>query len=108
MLSDRAQIQNRSKSFKANAVQLALLHNLLAIDADTAKQRVLFIGDSHNDAVMFNYFDLSVGVANVMDCIETLAHRPKYITQQTERQGFVELAEWLLDNQSDEEKHHLI
>ena len=49
------------------------------IDSDLQK-KVLFIGDSPNDSMMFGYFDQSVGVANVMDFMDEIDELPKYIT----------------------------
>lgn len=68
----------------------------LSIDMEQAKHRIVFAGDSPNDAPMFGYFPNSVGVANVLDFVEDLRHKPKYVTKARGAHGFVELAEALL------------
>jgi HAD superfamily hydrolase (TIGR01484 family) len=60
---------------------------------DEANRRAVYIGDSPNDAPMFDFFDYSVGVANVRR-FQSLA--PKYVTQTEAGAGFAELAAHLL------------
>jgi HAD superfamily hydrolase (TIGR01484 family) len=55
--------------------------------------RVVFAGDSPNDAPMFGFFDNSVGVANVR---RFPGLTPKFITRNEAGAGFVELADHLL------------
>jgi hypothetical protein len=59
--------------------------------------QVLTVGDSPNDASLFNpqLFPLSVGVANVLDYASELIHKPAYITTAVEGEGFCELARCL-------------
>jgi HAD superfamily hydrolase (TIGR01484 family) len=59
--------------------------------------QVVTVGDSPNDASLFNpqLFPLSVGVANVLDYAEELIYQPAYITQAIEGEGFCELAQFL-------------
>lgn len=52
----------------------------------------VFIGDSSNDAPMFEAFPFSVGVANVATILQTLPRAPTYVTQAREGDGFIELA----------------
>lgn len=61
----------------------------------TAKQ-VLTVGDSPNDESLFNpsHFPLSVGVANVVNYTNQLAHHPTYVTASAEGEGFCELAQF--------------
>ncbi len=68
----------------------------LSIDMEQANQRIVFAGDSPNDAPMFGYFPNSVGVANVLDFVGDLRHKPRYVTKARGAHGFVELAEALL------------
>jgi HAD superfamily hydrolase (TIGR01484 family) len=60
--------------------------------------QVLTIGDSPNDEAMFDpkIFPVSVGVANILKYAEHLQYRPKYITMQTEVDGFCEVVSRLL------------
>jgi HAD superfamily hydrolase (TIGR01484 family) len=60
--------------------------------------QVLTIGDSPNDAPMFNreIFPNSVGVANVQSYLDKMEHQPTYITEQREVGGFIEMVDRLL------------
>lgn len=64
------------------------------IDGDTTK--TLFIGDSPNDAPMFEFFQYSVGVANIQSQLHRLSHQPKFVTPSKGGAGFVELTNFLL------------
>ncbi|MFJ3047079.1 HAD-IIB family hydrolase [Herbaspirillum chlorophenolicum] len=65
--------------------------------ADKAERnRCVFAGDSPNDAPMFAYFPLSVGVANVLEFTDRLAHAPHFITREPCGAGFAELTRHLL------------
>jgi HAD superfamily hydrolase (TIGR01484 family) len=68
----------------------------LSVDMEREKDRIVFAGDSPNDAPMFGHFPNSVGVANVLDFVTDLRHKPKYVTKSRGARGFVELAEALL------------
>lgn len=58
--------------------------------------KTAFIGDSANDAAMFEHFRLTFGVANIRHCLDSLPRPPKYITRQEGGFGFIEVAERLL------------
>jgi HAD superfamily hydrolase (TIGR01484 family) len=58
-----------------------------------ADPRYVYVGDSYNDAPMFEAFALSVGVANVLDVIDQLEAHPKFITRAREGRGFCELVD---------------
>ena len=73
-----------------------LLHEAFGIDLDAERPRFIFVGDSPNDAPMFEFFPNSVGVANVRRFAGRLAALPKYITAQESGAGFAELASFLL------------
>ena len=81
---------------KLNTTIKTLQQNFGMIDSDLQK-KVLFIGDSPNDSMMFGYFDQSVGVANVRDFMDEIDELPKYITSHHSGEGFVELANYLLN-----------
>lgn len=68
----------------------------LGMDLDNCNTEFAFIGDSPNDEPLFSYFKKSVGVANVRDYSPFLKTGPRYVTQQRNGMGFVELAEWIL------------
>jgi hypothetical protein len=61
-------------------------------DLDATREDWLFIGDSANDAVMFEFFPLSVGVANVAKALPSLPVKPRYVTRGEGGAGFAELA----------------
>jgi len=80
--------------------KLAMTRTLLAeefgIDLDAEQQRCIFIGDSPNDAPMFDFFSYSIGVANVHAFGDAIATLPKYVTTAKAGAGFAELATLLL------------
>jgi HAD superfamily hydrolase (TIGR01484 family) len=55
--------------------------------------RFVYVGDSFNDAPMFEAFSLSVGVANVLDIFDRLDAAPKFVTRAREGRGFCELVD---------------
>jgi HAD superfamily hydrolase (TIGR01484 family) len=67
------------------------------VDLDSARARFVFVGDSPNDAPMFEFFPLAVGVANVHDFEGRIAHPPAFVTAARGGAGFAELAVHLLD-----------
>ena len=73
-----------------------LMRECFGIDLDADKECFVFVGDSPNDAPMFEYFPHSVGVANVSDFEGTLGAEPAYVCNERCGQGFVELADALL------------
>ena len=73
-----------------------LLAEVFATDLDAERGKFIFIGDSPNDAPMFDFFPLSVGVANVRDYAGRIEHEPRYVTGAKCGAGFVELAELLI------------
>jgi hydroxymethylpyrimidine pyrophosphatase-like HAD family hydrolase len=60
---------------------------------------VITVGDSPNDESLFDqrYFPLSVGVANIQEYVDSINHKPKYITNAPEGKGFCELAHYVLN-----------
>lgn len=69
----------------------------LGIDLEISKNECVFVGDSPNDAPMFAFFPHAVGVANVCRFASQLAALPAFVTTRECGDGFVELAERLLD-----------
>jgi len=57
------------------------------------------IGDSSNDAPLFEFFPLSVGVANIRHRAHQLPALPQYITAKEGGAGFLELTERLLERE---------
>jgi HAD superfamily hydrolase (TIGR01484 family) len=56
----------------------------------------VYVGDSFNDAPLFEAFHLSIGVANVLDVLSTLEAAPRYVTRSPEGRGFEEVARAIL------------
>jgi HAD superfamily hydrolase (TIGR01484 family) len=83
-----------------NHDKLSMTRRLLAdefgLDLDRERERFVFVGDSPNDAPMFDFFPYSVGVANVRNFGARLFTPPKYVTVSEAGAGFAELADFLL------------
>ena len=73
-----------------------LVRERFAEDLDAERDRYLFVGDSPNDAPLFEFFPLSVGVANVRRFASRLEHVPAYVTAAESGAGFAEVAARLL------------
>lgn len=73
-----------------------LLDEIFQIDMEAEKERIVFVGDSPNDAPMFGFFPNSVGVANVLRYRGRIPAEPRWVTQDEGGQGFIELADSLL------------
>jgi hypothetical protein len=80
--------------------KLGMTRRLLAeefgIDLDGARHRFAFIGDSPNDAPLFDYFPYSIGVANVRAFGDRIATPPKFVTRGESGAGFAEVADRLV------------
>jgi HAD superfamily hydrolase (TIGR01484 family) len=73
-----------------------LMQAEFGIDLDTARDNFMFVGDSPNDAPMFGYFPLSIGVANVTALADACEALPAFVTSAAYGAGFVEAADHLL------------
>jgi len=82
--------------FDKLAMTKKLFAEVFAIDLDREPEEVVFIGDSPNDAPMFAFFPLSVGVANIREFSAHLKRSPAFVTNAQSGAGFVEFAEILL------------
>mgnify|MGYP001230941005 CR=1 FL=1 len=63
---------------------------------ESVKNKVIFAGDSPNDAPMFGYFPNSVGVANVIHFKGKMPHEPAWVTVKEGGFGFAEMVNGLL------------
>ena len=77
-----------------------LMRQLFGVDLQAEQASLIYAGDSPNDAPMFAYFPLSVGVANVLDFEDSLESLPAFVTQARSGQGFAELAAHILQARS--------
>lgn len=75
----------------------AMMAELFGADIARDAGAYVFSGDSPNDAPMFGFFPNAVGVANVADFADRIAHKPAWITPSRSGAGFVELARALID-----------
>jgi HAD superfamily hydrolase (TIGR01484 family) len=73
-----------------------LLDERFGLRLEGANAELAFLGDSPNDAPMFEFFDNSVGVANVTRFAGRLAAVPKFVTREAAGAGFAELVSYLL------------
>jgi len=74
-----------------------LMRERYGVDLAREEAGYLFVGDSPNDAPMFKFFSNSVGVANVADFGSRLTDAPAYVSSRRSGDGFVEVADLLLD-----------
>ncbi len=72
---------------------------VLKFDLQAERDRCLFLGDSPNDAPMFEFFPNAIGVANVADMAHLLPHQPAYIAKGRGGAGFAEAVALLLEAQ---------
>jgi HAD superfamily hydrolase (TIGR01484 family) len=68
----------------------------LGVNISDEESSWLFIGDSTNDWSAFDFFSLSVGVANVRHCLSRLKAQPKFVTSEDRGRGFAEMAKHVL------------
>ncbi|MDP7065388.1 MAG: HAD-IIB family hydrolase [Arenicellales bacterium] len=68
----------------------------LDLNLDTQGEMSIFIGDSPNDAPMFEFFEHSVGVANIRSFKSQLKVPPRYVTQGHGGVGFAEFSRALI------------
>ena len=78
------------------STSLKLLDEAFGIDGTAARARIVYAGDSPNDAPMFGFFPNAVGVANVNDFAGRMPALPAYVTAGRSAEGFAELADLLI------------
>ncbi len=69
---------------------------IAGVDIDRDSDRVVFVGDSPNDAPMFGFFPNACGVSSVLAFAGELEAEPAYVTRGGGGAGFVEVAERLI------------
>ncbi len=69
---------------------------VLELDIDAERGRIVFVGDSPNDAPMFGFFPHACGVANVLQFDGELDAEPAYVASSEGGAGFVEVADRIL------------
>jgi HAD superfamily hydrolase (TIGR01484 family) len=78
------------------AMTRLLLAEQFGVDLDKEQDRFLYVGDAPNDSTMFEFFEWSVGVANIRQYGTQVQPPPIYITEQAYGAGFEEVASMLL------------
>jgi HAD superfamily hydrolase (TIGR01484 family) len=78
------------------STSLSLLAEVFGIDGAAERERIVYAGDSPNDAPMFGYFPNAVGVANVQDFVGRMSALPAYVAKGRSAEGFAELADLLI------------
>jgi len=73
------------------------LAECFGLDLDAEVDRIVFVGDSPNDAPMFDRFPHAVGVANVRAFADRMPALPGWVTEHECGAGVAELAAFLLD-----------
>lgn len=76
--------------FDKLAMSRELLKEVFEIDIGRDPDACVFIGDSPNDSPMFSFFPLTVGVANILNFLESMEVGPTYVTRQPGGDGFAE------------------
>ena len=74
-----------------------MFEQTFSIDIESDAATIAFVGDSPNDADMFDFFPNSVGVANVRDWVDSLKTRPRWVTENPGGFGFAEFARVVVD-----------
>jgi hypothetical protein len=74
-----------------------MLKEDFGIEAQAARDTIVFAGDSPNDQPMFAFFPNAVGVANVLDMRDMMTSLPAWITPSRGSRGFAELAQRILE-----------
>ncbi len=78
------------------AMSRIFARDILGLDLDDDRERIVFVGDSPNDGPMFDFFPLSFGVANVLDFKDAVPHLPSFVARGRGGEGFVEVADLVL------------
>jgi HAD superfamily hydrolase (TIGR01484 family) len=79
------------------SMALRFLEEACGIPSGEAKSCVAYCGDSPNDAPMFGYFPLSIGVANVKRFADRMEHLPSFVTAEEGGAGFAGFVSRLLE-----------
>jgi len=84
--------------YDKRSMTVRLFGEVFGLALETVRQRVVFVGDSPNDAPMFGYFPDAVGVANLKRFVGRIDALPAWITTAEGGFGFAEMAELLLES----------
>ena len=76
--------------------------NALDITEDDLLDKSIYLGDSFNDQPLFEYIPMSIGMHTVEERREEYTVLPKYITEGTSGEGWIETATSLTEKDSEE------
>jgi trehalose-6-phosphatase len=85
-------------SYDKLAMARRMMSEVYGVDIDNARDEILYVGDSTNDAPMFSHFPNSVGVRTVVEFLPKLAKPPAWVTQGHGGDGLVEVADSVIAN----------
>jgi len=77
-----------------------IFKEIFQIIVENSQEQIVFCGDSPNDEPLFNFFQNSVGVANVLDYADIIKQLPTWITTKRYSNGFAELADAIIEAHS--------
>ena len=87
-----------------NYDKLAMTRRVMAesygIDIDADRDGILYVGDSANDAPMFDFFRHTVGVSTVLRYLSEIPTPPSWISEGPGGAGFVEAANAVISSRS--------
>ncbi len=72
------------------------LDEAFGLDVEGARAKIVFVGDSPNDAPMFGHFPNAVGVANLLEMKDRCPALPTWITASPRGAGFCQVADAIL------------
>ncbi len=75
--------------------------DILGLDINTTNDAIIFVGDSPNDSPLFEFFQNSIGVANLREFEQLLVAKPKWIANHKSGKGFREIVDIILNFQRD-------
>lgn len=78
-----------------------MFEQVFSIDIESNPAVITFVGDSPNDADMFDFFPNAVGVANVRDWVDSLKTKPRWVTENPGGFGFAEFARFVVESRDD-------
>jgi hypothetical protein len=83
------------------SMTVRLFAEVFGVALEAVRRKVVFAGDSPNDAPMFAYFPQAVGVANLKPFAGRIDALPAWITTAAGGYGFAEMADLLLEGRSE-------
>lgn len=83
-------------SFSKLEMSRILLADEFGLERESVARAQIYVGDSPNDEPMFEFFDHSVGVANIEQFMGLITNPPRWVTSRPGGIGFAELVDVVL------------